>query len=46
MSARDLSVWDVAAHGWKEVGGAYNVAVCASSRDLRQSIALDNQAGW
>ena len=46
LSARDLSVWDVAAHGWKEVSGAFNVTVGASSRDLRQSIALDNQAGW
>jgi beta-glucosidase len=44
LSARDLSVWDVESHAWKEVGGVFNVTVGSSSRDLRQSTSLTNQA--
>lgn len=32
---RDLSVWDVAAHGWRVVAGDYKIMVGASSADIR-----------
>ena len=44
LSSRDLSVWDVGTHAWTEVSGIFNVTIGASSRDLRQSIVLHNQA--
>ena len=37
LSARDLSVWDVASHGWLLVAGSHRVYVGASSGDLRLS---------
>ena len=33
LSERDLSIWDVATHGWSVVKGKFDVYVGASSRD-------------
>jgi beta-glucosidase len=35
LSARDLSTWDVARHGWSVLPGVYKVMVGSSSRDIR-----------
>ena len=35
LTSRDVSIWDVARHGWKEVSGTFGVAVGSSSCDLR-----------
>ena len=37
LTRRDLSVWDVAAQQWRLRRGSYELAVGASSRDLRAS---------
>ena len=35
LRGRDLSVWDVSAHGWAKQQGVFKVFVGASSRDIR-----------
>lgn len=35
LRARDLSVWDDVAHGWKQIKGEFMFAVGSSSADLR-----------
>jgi len=35
LTSRDLSIWDIASHSWSLVMGEFQVAVGASSRDIR-----------
>lgn len=35
LTARDLSVWDLDSHRWKQARGEFKTAIGASSRDLR-----------
>jgi beta-glucosidase len=41
LDARDLSYWSTSRHRWVLEGGAFTLAVGASSRDLRLSAAVD-----
>ncbi|EDQ89527.1 uncharacterized protein MONBRDRAFT_32335 [Monosiga brevicollis MX1] len=42
LRPRDLSIWDVKQHAWSPVSGTFEVAVGASSRDIRQTSSFDN----
>jgi beta-glucosidase len=41
LTARDLSYWSVAEHRWVLEGGAFDIAVGASARDLRLASTVD-----
>merc|ERR1712146_63395 len=41
LRPRDLSIWDVKQHAWSPVSGTFEVAVGASSRDIRQTSSFD-----
>jgi beta-glucosidase len=41
LTASDLSYWSVRHHGWVLEGGAFELAVGASSRDLRLTATVD-----
>jgi beta-glucosidase len=41
LTARDLSYWSTAHHAWVLEGGVFEVAVGASSRDLRLTASID-----
>jgi beta-glucosidase len=44
LSARDLSFWSTRTHGWVLEGGMFELAVGASSRDLRLTTTVDVEA--
>ncbi len=44
LSARDLSYWSTRTHGWVLEGGVFELAVGASSRDLRLTTTVDVEA--
>ena len=46
VRARDLAYFDVPGHQWKADAGVYEVAVGASSRDLRQKAPLRLEAAF
>jgi beta-glucosidase len=41
LTARDLSYWSTRLHGWVLEGGVFELAVGASSRDLRLTTTID-----
>jgi beta-glucosidase len=41
LGARDLSYWSTRAHGWVLEAGGFELAVGASSRDLRLTAVVD-----
>lgn len=43
LTTQDLAYWDEATHGWKTEAGRYAAYVCASSDDVRGTIAFDYQ---
>jgi beta-glucosidase len=41
LGSRDLSYWSVTTHGWALEAGKFEIAVAASSRDLRLTATVD-----
>ncbi len=41
LAPRDFAYWDVTLPGWRREAGIFTLAVGASSRDLRQRVAVD-----
>ncbi len=40
LAAKDLALWDVASHGWRVEDGVFDIAVGASSADIRAQGSL------